>query len=144
MQKLTETQHEFVKALFGPAANGNLNSAAKEIGIDDYTMLMTQELIEAIKKRADMELVMNVPKAVHVMSKILNNPEEIGFMDKLHKVAADVLDRAGISKQERPQAAGTNIGLVFLPDKKLLPEPPSDETIDQNISLSNPQFLQAT
>lgn len=129
MAKLTQTQHEFVKALFG-AALGNLKTAAKMVGVDDYSVLMTEELTEAIKKRADTELVMNVPKAVQMMNKILNDPDSVPYMDKLHKVAADILDRAGLAKQERPNSGGATIGLVFLPDKKSLPEPPEDEEVE--------------
>lgn len=127
MAKITELQQEFIKQLYGACA-GDMKKAAAAVGVEDYSMLMTDEVIEAIKKRADNELVFNVPKAVSVMSKILDNPESVLYFDKLHKVAADVLDRAGLSKVDRSVQGSTAIGLVFLPDLKPTPEPPEDET----------------
>lgn len=141
MAKLTSTQHEFLTFLFGPAL-GNLTVAAEMVGIKDYSVLMTEELTEAIKKRADAEIAMNVPRAVHMINKILTDHENVPYMDKLHKVCADVLDRAGISKQERPNSGGAAIGLVFLPDKKALPEPPDEDEAEVLPSLPSPALCE--
>lgn len=130
MAKLTATQEVFVKNLFGPA-NGNLKTAAQAaIGSEDYSQLMTDDLLQYIKSRADNELVLNVPKAIYIMQKMLDETDGSYFVnDKLHKVAADILDRAGISRQERPQHQTTAIGVIFLPNKAALPTPPQQEVI---------------
>lgn len=135
MAKLTSLQQEFIKALFGPAM-GNLKAAAKACGLDDYSDLMTDELSEEIKKRADKELVMNVARATYVINQMLNEAEGgVFFSEKLHKVATDILDRAGISKQERPHHAGVTVGLVFLPNKNILPEPPEPIKIENSVAV---------
>lgn len=132
--RLSPTQLDFLRHLFGKA-NGNLALAAKEaIGTEDYSQLLTDELLDAIKKRADDELVLNIPKAVFIMSKMLSEPEGMLYSDKLHKVAADVLDRAGLSKRERPSSGNVTVGIVLLPNKQMLPEPPNHEIIDQQAS----------
>lgn len=125
--KLTPIQNEFVRVLFGKAM-GNAKVACEEVtGSTDCSSIMTSELVEAIKLRADQELALSVPRAVHVIQQMLHGEgQDIFVSDKLHKVCTDILDRAGISKQERPSSAGTTIGLVFLPDKKMLPEPPHE------------------
>lgn len=124
MTKLTATQTEFLRQLFGPCS-GNLKQASKAaIGSEDYSVLMTDEVLEAIKRRADNELVLNVPKAVFIMQKMLDEPESMVFLEKLHKVAADILDRAGLAKQERPNSGAMQVGIVMLPTKAALPEPP--------------------
>lgn len=125
MAKLTATQEAFLKQLFGPCS-GNLKTASKAvIGSEDYSQLMTDELLTAIKSRADSELILSVPKAVYIMQKLLD-PEDGSFFasDKLHKIAGDILDRAGLSRQERPTHNSTTIGIVMLPNKALLPVPP--------------------
>lgn len=140
MAKLSATQETFLKCLFGPA-NGNLKAAAKAtFGTEEYQDILTDELLDAIKKRADNQLTLNVPKAVFIMQKILDEPESFMFMDKLHKVAADILDRAGLSKKERGGNNTSVIGIVMLPNKMQLPEPPQVEppTIDAKALLGFP------
>lgn len=127
--KITATQAAFLNYLFG-AGCGDLNATAKALGYEDYSHLLTAEFIEEVKKRADQQLAMNVPRAVHVLSKMLHDGDAF-VNDKLAKVAADILDRSGISKQERPSASGTTIGLVFMPDKKQLPEAPREEVNEE-------------
>jgi len=124
--RLSPVQQEFLKQLFGPCL-GNVRKAAEAVcGTDDYTQFMTEEMSEAIKKRADQELVFNVPKAVATMQKILDDPDNTPYMDKLHKVAADILDRAGLSKVDRNVKGSTQIGLVLLPSLNPNPEQPPE------------------
>lgn len=135
---LSPTQNKFLSALFGSHI-GNAKSASKDIlGTEDYSSLMTDELISEIKKRGDKEIAMSVPRAIHVISRLLEDPESAAFADKLHKIAADVLDRAGISKQERTSSSQVAIGIVLLPSKVNLPEPP---TIEQNSVIHGPMLL---
>lgn len=122
--KLSALQHEFLKQLFS-VAQGNMPTAAKAVGLDDYGILLDDAMVEAIKTRADKELAGNIPRAVYVINKMLEDDGSGMFVsDKLHKVATDILDRAGLSKQERPQTGSQQMGLIFLPNKIPLPEPP--------------------
>ena len=136
MAKLSPVQAEFLKQLFGPAL-GDLKKAAELAKIDDFQHILTDDLVEAIKTRADTEIALNVPKAVFRINQMLNEPETVPFIEKLHKVCTDVLDRSGLSKAERPNASGATIGLVYLPSKKPLPEPPSE---DDNGGLQTPSI----
>lgn len=129
MAKLTPLQNEFLTALFGPAA-GSLADAAKATGVSDISQLMTDEFAAAIKQRADNEMLWNVPKAIHVMKNMLENPQAVMNMDKLLKVCTEFLDRSGLSKQERGISGQGAIGLVFLPNKQPVQEPP-DEADEQ-------------
>lgn len=132
MSKLSTIQQKFLSELFG-AALGNAKLAAKNaLGSEDYSSILTPELISEIKQRADKELALQTPKAVFIISKMLDDPENAPFMDKLHKVAADVLDRAGISKQERAGSSMLTVGVVMLPSKAVLPEPPTIENEKKN------------
>lgn len=131
MSKLTPTQLSFIRNLFGKA-NGDMKEAMRlTCDSEDYAQLLTDELLDAIKKRADDELVLNIPKAIFIMNKMLSEPDSVPFLEKLHRVAADVLDRAGLSKRERPTSGTMTVGIVMLPNKIALPEPPKHETIEQ-------------
>lgn len=131
--KLSPTQAAFLKALFGEA-QGNMKLACKEVtGSEDYQLLLTEELIDAIKRRSDQELQLNSARAVFILGKIMDDPESVLYADKVAKVATEVLDRAGLSKRERAGNNQTVVGVVFLPNKTPLPEPPMLETIQQTI-----------
>lgn len=125
--KLSPIQQAFLKQLFGPSM-GRLKDASKAIlGHEDYSDLLTQDFLDAIKYRGDQEINLNVPRALFVINQMLDGDPSQGFMsDKLHKVAMDVLDRSGLSKQERPSNSGATVGLVFLPAKKALQEAPDE------------------
>lgn len=129
MAKLTPLQNDFLAALFGPAA-GSLAEAAKATGVSDISQLMTDEFAAAIKQRADNEMLWNVPKAIHVMKNMLENPSQVMNMEKLLKVCTEFLDRSGLSKQERGLSGQGAIGLVFLPNKAIVQEP-IDETNEE-------------
>lgn len=132
--KLSPTQLAFVNELYG-SSMGNLKEAAKKVtGSEDYNSLMTDDLIAEIKRRGDMQIAMSVPKAIHVISQMLENPSETLFLDKLHKIAGDLLDRAGLSKSERPQHSTMQIGIVLLPTKVALPEPPTIEGVAHTLA----------
>lgn len=123
--KLSDKQKSFLAELFGSCAGNSKAAAKKVIGTEDYSSLMTDDLVSEIRKRGDKEIAMNVPRAIHTISKLLEDPDSAAFAMPLHKIAADILDRAGISKQERTQQSQVAVGIVFLPAKQELPEPPS-------------------
>jgi hypothetical protein len=129
VSKLTATQEEFLKQLFGPCT-GNLKAAAKAVtGSEDYSELMDDALLSALKRRADNEIVLSSAKATFILQRILENPEDVLFFKDVAKVASDILDRAGISRQERTSGGSTIVGLVYLPPKISLPEPPPEEVV---------------
>jgi hypothetical protein len=124
---LTATQAKFLKALF-TTARGDMKKAASSVtGSEDYHDLLTDELLDAIKIRADQELVLNSAKAVYVLSEIISNPGSVIDADRIARVCSDILDRAGLSKRERQGNNQTIVGVVFLPNKQPLPEPPAIE-----------------
>lgn len=129
MAKLTATQESFLKALFGSCA-GNLKAAAKEAtGSEDYTSFIDENLLQALKRRADQEVVLSSAKAAFILQRIMDNPEDLLFFKDVAKVASDILDRSGISRQERMAGGGSVIGLVMMPMKAILPDPPSQEAL---------------
>ena len=132
--KLTTIQQAFVKELFGASLGSIKTASNKVLGSDDFSDILDDNLIAEIKRQGDAQLAMNVPKAIHVITKMLENPEENLYLDKLHKIAADVLDRAGISKQERTQHSTMQIGIVLLPTKTNLPEPPAIEGVAHTLA----------
>lgn len=132
--KLSALQQDFLKQLFS-VAQGNMPAAAKAVGLDDYSIILDDAMVDAIKSRADKELSVNIPRAIFVINKMLQDDGTGMFVsDKLHKVATDILDRAGLSKQERPQSGSQQMGLIFLPNKIPLPEPPQQEALEHGIS----------
>lgn len=134
VSKLSPTQLAFIKELYGNSL-GNLKEASKKVlGSEDYDSLMTADLIAEIKRRGDEQLALNVPKAIHVITQMLENPGETLFLDKLHKIAADLLDRVGLAKSERPQTSTLQIGIVLLPTKVALPEPPTIEGVAHTLA----------
>lgn len=120
-KRLTPLQQEFLKALFG-TCHGNLQKAAEEAGIDDFSLIMTDELADAIRAKAEHQLALNVPQAIFTLQNILSNPDptmHFAPIDKLTKVCTEILDRAGLGKVERSTSSGgLKIGLIILPDKQ--------------------------
>lgn len=140
--KLTQLQQDFLKQLFGPA-QGKLEAAAKALDLDDYSSLMTPELVEAIKTRADHEITLNVARAVFVMKNMLDNPNEAFNMDKVTKLCTEFLDRAGLGRVDRNTTGGLKIGLVILPDKIRLADPDASLVLDQKVEVINGRQLVA-
>jgi hypothetical protein len=125
VKNLTETQVQVIKHLFG-AAMGDVKKAAAACGVENIADILTDEFVEAIRKRGDGELSLSIPRAIYVIQQMLSeDPSQATFYsEKLHKVATDLLDRAGISKQERSSSGGMTVGLIFMPDKRPLSAPP--------------------
>jgi len=67
---------------------------------------------------------MHAPKAAVAITGIIDDPTELGNRDKL-TAAKDVLDRAGVVKQEKIEV-NTPSGLFILPSKN------EEEEIDGN------------
>jgi len=144
MAKLTEIQNQFIKELFNDSLGDVKEAAKKVLGTEDYSSLLTDELIAEIQKRSEVEIALQAPKAIHTLSQMLKNPEGSFFIDKLSKVAQDILDRAGVSKKEAKQSSQMTIGVVLLPSKTVLAEPPAIEqgkTIEGPVLLSSPVII---
>jgi hypothetical protein len=127
--KLTEDQTKFLSALF-TTCMGDLKKAANEaIGTEDYSSLVDDALLSELKKKSDREIQLSAAKATFILRKVLDHPEDLVFFKDVAKVASDILDRAGISRQERSVSHSSVLGLVFLPPKAELPPPPPEEKI---------------
>ena len=124
-RKLTERQQKFIDALFGEAM-GNHRLAMDIAGYSsnttwrDVTANINEEILQASKEY----LSMHAPKAAVAITGIIDDPTELGNRDKL-TAAKDVLDRAGVVKQEKIEV-NTPSGLFILPSKK------EEEEVDGN------------
>tara|TARA_R100000734_G_C3318526_1_gene112759 strand:- start:3948 stop:4328 length:381 start_codon:yes stop_codon:yes gene_type:complete len=124
-KQLTEKQKKFIDALFGEAM-GNHRLAMDIAGYSsnttwrDVTANINEEILQASKEY----LSMHAPKAAVAITGIIDDPTELGNRDKL-TAAKDVLDRAGVVKQEKIEV-NTPSGLFILPSKK------EEEEVDGN------------
>ena len=124
-KQLTEKQKKFIDALFGEAM-GNHRLAMDIAGYSsnttwrDVTANINEEILQASKEY----LSMHAPKASVAITGIIDDPTELGNRDKL-TAAKDVLDRAGVVKQEKIEV-NTPSGLFILPSKK------EEEEVDGN------------
>tara|TARA_R100000655_G_scaffold12739_2_gene29152 strand:+ start:258 stop:638 length:381 start_codon:yes stop_codon:yes gene_type:complete len=124
-KQLTEKQKKFIDALFGEAM-GNHRLAMDIAGYSsnttwrDVTANLNEEILQASKEY----LSMHAPKAAVAITGIIDDPTELGNRDKL-TAAKDVLDRAGVVKQEKIEV-NTPSGLFILPSKK------EEEEVDGN------------
>ena len=124
-KELTEKQKKFIDALFGEAM-GNHRLVMDIAGYSpnttwrDVTANLNEEILQASKEY----LSMHAPKAAVAITGIIDDPTELGNRDKL-TAAKDVLDRAGVVKQEKIEV-NTPSGLFILPSKN------EEEEIDGN------------
>jgi len=124
-KELTEKQKKFIDALFGEAM-GDHRLAMDIAGYSsnttwrDVTANLNEEILQASKEY----LSMHAPKAAVAITGIIDDPTELGNRDKL-TAAKDVLDRAGVVKQEKIEV-NTPSGLFILPSKN------EEEEVDGN------------
>lgn len=119
---LTEKQSKFLEHLFSDEFVDNPRAAALAAGFSihtDISQIMESVAVkEEILRRADMTIVLNVPKSVKKILDVQDNPHKQGAKAQL-EAAHSILDRAGMTKKERLEVeVKTPSGLVFLPPKK--------------------------
>ena len=112
---MTEQQEKFLNALFGEA-QGNFREAMNIAGYaqTEYPARLIRSLKAEIIERAEYMLAANAPKAVLSMSGILDDPSALGNKDRL-AAAKEILDRAGIVKNEKVEHKTNGAAIVFLP-----------------------------
>lgn len=121
MTDLTEKQEKFLDLIFLPEYLDNWKGAMLEAGYAETTRLvaiLNDALAKEIIKKVDLHVVLNTPKSVGTILKVLNDPAMKGAKAAL-EAAAMLLDRAGISKKERLDIQhNVQSGVFILPVKK--------------------------
>lgn len=118
-----ERRATFIEALFDESvSNGDpkiaANIAGYPPGYNLSQILNGKEVRKAIRDRCEDFLVLNGPRAVIELTKILGNPTAKGAKIR-RDVAIDVLDRIGIIKkleEQTPQVVVPNVTII-LPSK---------------------------
>lgn len=116
-KQLTEKQNDFLNALFGEAVGDHrlamdIAGYSPSTTIRDVTLGLQEEILQGSREY----LAVNAPKAAVAITGIIDDPTELGNRDKL-TAAKDVLDRAGVIKQEKIEVSAPS-GLFILPAKK--------------------------
>lgn len=114
-RELTDQQKRFLEAL--PGSGGNIRAAMDEAG---YGKTIPQSYIikslhEEIIQTAKEMLAANAPYAVAGLVDAMGNSTAPGIQHKL-KAITEVLDRAGVIKEER-MTINSESGLFILPPK---------------------------
>ena len=114
---MTENQKKFLEALFGEA-KGNHRQAMRLAGYSDNTTVkeVVEPLSEEIEKMTRQYIAWNGPKAVAILTGVLDGTELLGVKEKI-TAAKDFLDRAGFSKTEKIEVTSKS-PLFVLPAKK--------------------------
>ena len=116
--KLTTKQRLFLDALISEEAMGDLRTAIRLTEYSENTKVAytTRELREEIREATETLLAMYAPKAAYSLTSILDNPDAL---NERHEISAskEILDRTGLIKKERVEAAGSAGGIFILPPK---------------------------
>lgn len=99
---LTPMQEAFLTALMSDECKGDFRAAMNAAGYSKsyHPGKLIADLKDEIIERAELILAKNAPKAALAVTGILDDPTAIGNKMRMD-AAKDVLDRAGLSKQER-------------------------------------------
>lgn len=113
--KLPEQYRVFVDALF--ENDGDVSLASKKAGFEK-SVRMTEDLRTAILDRASIMISQEVPLALANLKMVLRGDPK-AFMSATNRIkaAAELLDRAGLTKIERIRVEGIGNSLVILPPK---------------------------
>lgn len=120
---LTPQQEKYVEHLFDVACQdtfGKPTAAARKAGYDKLPP-MTEALNKAILDASGHLMSIHAPASVKALLDIVTgNPEAALKGATALKAATEILDRVGLSKQERVRVEGLENSLVFLPAKKVV------------------------
>lgn len=116
--ELTDQQQAFLDALFGSCL-GDINAALKEAGYRQGSKHhVMKSLRQEIIERAETLIAAHTPKATLRMLGILDDPTALGSK-QIQDTAKEILDRAGIVKQDKVSVEGDGAtGIFILPAKK--------------------------
>ena len=121
---MTEKKAKFVEAFWEAIDNGveermALNIARLEAGYSEKTDIsaILKTIDQELLSKANIEIKLAMPKAIHSIKSVLNDPEAKGATNAL-AAAASVLDRAGLVKKEAKEVNVTMpSGIAFMPHK---------------------------
>ena len=115
----TPLQDLFIEALFSPEIKGDIRAAMRKAGYADSTQIrqVVAPLKEQIIERAQLELALNVGKAVSGLISAIDEPSKMGTNSKI-KASEALLDRVGIIKKEPDTVKIPRGAIFFLPKKK--------------------------
>jgi hypothetical protein len=117
--ELTEKQHNFLHALFGPAA-GDFREAMRIAGYSDATTVkeVITPLRQEILEHAQSFLSAHSPKAIMKLVSMLDNPNQPGASNLL-KTIQMIVDRVGLTeKREELNISVPSGGIFILPAKE--------------------------
>lgn len=114
---MRDSQKKFLEALFGEA-KGNHRKAMDIAGYSENTTVreVVEPLSEEIEKLTRQYIAWNGPKAVALMTGVLDGTELLGVKEKI-SAAKDFLDRAGFGKVEKIEVESKS-PLFVLPAKR--------------------------
>lgn len=112
-REYTERQQKFLDLLF-EEGEGDILKTAKLAGYDKTsTKAVLTSLKDEIIDLCRMHIAGQAPKAILSMGNVLANPIELGNQNLL-AAAKEILDRAGLIKQERITIDGNLKGALFI------------------------------
>lgn len=117
-KEYTEKQTLFLKYLFTEEVGGDPVKAKKLAGYSDTTptLTITKALKEEITEACFEYIASQGPKASFALSKVLDNPTEMGVSHKI-VAAKELLDRCGIKTADKVELGGS--GILILPAKDI-------------------------
>ena len=118
-KELTEKQSAFLEALFAEV-EGDVRAAMDAAGYSRTTpaSVILESLHDEIVDRSRRYIAAHSAKAAMAMVGALKSPATLGIQNKL-RAAEQLLDRAGVVKQDKLEVSvGDSGGLFLLPAKK--------------------------
>ena len=117
-KELTEQQATFLDALFNDCL-GDINAALDKAGYKRTSKpTVMKSLKEEIIERSETMIAAHAPKATLKMLGLLDDPTALGSK-QMQDTAKEILDRAGIVKQDKINVESEGAaGIFILPAKK--------------------------
>ena len=136
-REYSDQQLAFLDALCAPENEGNVRRAMDAAGYSRTTRpyVVMSSLRDEIVERTQLMMALHAPKATQKLLSILDDPTALGAKNLL-AATKEILDRAGVIKQERLEikgagADGANNGAMFiLPPKLVNPQRDDDDDDD--------------
>lgn len=119
-EDLTDQEILFIELLFNEQANPEMDAefAKREAGYPESVSVqkLLRKLKPALQDDTQNYLLSKAPLAARALTKVLNMDNPSPAADKVLSAAAQILDRAGISKKEKQEVEiKVPEGIVILP-----------------------------
>lgn len=119
-REYSDQQLAFLEALCAPENEGNIRRAMDIAGYSRATRphVVLSSLREEVIERTQLMMALNAPKATQRLLSLLDNPTALGAKTLL-AATKEILDRAGVTKQEKLEIKGPDTGgaMFILPPK---------------------------